>query len=246
MKIHTLIIALFLTALNSHGQDTINAINNTLKTSKLIESKNTYLVYTENSLHEKTSSGDIWEREITFDKIQNKDIIRFTWKWYKNDSLLSLTSNICDKQTLKPLYHKLTYKDTLVVAYDFKDGFLVPTDSIDNNYVKNYPKRALTIPVINWEQDLETLPLLPIKNIGQKFCISFFDVNEKEPAYHTYEVTGEDTLKFTKDISANCWLLKINYSDVNYSLFWLSKQSLEVLKMEEYFNGNYRYKVKLY
>jgi len=241
------ITLLFFLAINSYGQlDTINAVNNTLQTSKLLEGKNTYLVYTENSLHEKTSSGDIWERETKFEKLQNKDVVKFTWKWYNNDSLLSITSNICDKQTLKPLYHKLIYKDTLIVAYNFKNDYLIPTDSIDNNYIKGYPKRALTIPVINWEQDLETLPLLPINNVGQKFCISFFDVNEKEPTYHTYEVIGADPLNLTRDIGVECWLLKIHYSETNYSLFWLSKTSLEVLKMEEHFDGNYRYKVKLY
>ena len=34
-------------------------------------------------------------------------------------------------------------------------------------------------------------------------------------------------------------------SDKNYAVFWIDKKEKEVLKMEEFFNGWYRYKIKL-
>jgi hypothetical protein len=48
------------------------------------------------------------------------------------------------------------------------------------------------------------------------------------------------------DITTKCWLLKINYSKDSYAIFWLTEKSKEVIKMKEYYKGNYRIKVKQY
>jgi hypothetical protein len=65
------------------------------------------------------------------------------------------------------------------------------------------------------------------------------------PAYYNYTVSGSETIKGTDGKMTDCWLLKINYTETSWAIFWISKKTKEVLKMQEYFNGNYRYKVKL-
>ena len=89
---------------------------------------------------------------------------------------------------------------------------MVPTASVKNNMALKKGKVELTIPVISWEQDLETYATLPISKVGQKFEVSFFDPYEKAAAYHRYEVVGKEDLPLNSDVKAKCWVLKINYT----------------------------------
>ncbi len=234
-------------SVNSHAQvDTINAQNNKLKTANLKEGKSNYLVYFTDSLNTKRTIGDIWERSTRFENLKGKAVVRFDWKWLKGDSLLAHIVNICDRKTLAPIYHWADYKKRGILAYDYKSDSMVPSDSIKNNAAKLKGAVKLDIPVISWEQDLETYSLLPIKKVGQKFDISFFDPNEKAPGYHRYEVVGQEELTLNRDTRVKCWLLKIDYKQGSYALFWLTQKSLDVIKMKEYAQGNYRIKVKQY
>ncbi|MFC4141306.1 DUF3108 domain-containing protein [Pedobacter mendelii] len=226
--------------------DTINAENHKLILNNLKEGKSSYLVYMTDSLESKRTVGDIWERTISFGEKNKNDVVEFGWKWIHNDSLFASIINICDRKTLAPIYHYASYKRRGIFAYDYKNGFMQPADTVKNNEAIKKAPVKLDIPIISWEQDLETYPLLPIKRVGQQFDISFFDPNEKSATYHRYEVTGKEDLKLNKDISVKCWLLKINYSKDSYAIFWLTEKSKDVIKMKEYYKGNYRIKVKQY
>lgn len=226
--------------------DTINAQNHKLVMSNLKEGKNSYLVYMTDSLETKRTVGDLWERTTAFKKRDNNEVVEFDWKWLHHDSVVATITNICDKKTLAPIYHYANYKRRGIFAYDYKKGLMQPSDTVKNNDAIKKGSVKLDIPIISWEQDLETYALLPIKKVGQQFDISFFDPNEKSATYHRYEVVGKDHLKLSADITANCWLLKINYSQDSYAIFWLTEKSKEVIKMKEYYKGNYRVKVKQY
>lgn len=225
--------------------DTINAVNKKLLTGNLKEGTNVYLVYFTDSTFARTTTGDIWERTIVFNTTNNLPQVQFGWKWYHNDTLQRTVTNICNRQTLAPIFQKGVYK-TGTFAYDFKDSFMVPSDTVQNNAAIKRPKVPLTIPVISWELDLETYPLLPIKKVGQIFDIAFYDPNQKEPSYHRYEVIGKEYLQLNSDTKIKCWLLKIQHKPESWALFWLTEKSKEVVKMKEYFNGRYRFKVRLY
>lgn len=245
--IFTITIAVFFAAKTTSAQvDTINANNNSLQTSKLKEQVNTYLVYFTDSLFNLKTTGDIWERRVLFTTRNNQPVVVFDWNWYRHDSLLATVKNICNRTTLAPIFHKAVYPGKGIIAYDYKDGFMIPSDTVKNNAVLQKPKVALDFPVISWEEDLETYPLLPINKIGQKFDIAFFDPNENAATYHRYTVIAKEKLELNNDLNVDCWLLKINYSKDSYAIFWLTEKSKEVIKMKEYFNGNYRFKVKLF
>ncbi|HEX8563068.1 MAG TPA: hypothetical protein VF676_08835 [Flavobacterium sp.] len=163
------------------------------------------------------------------------------------DSLFAVVRNLCDRKTLAPIFHSGNYPmRKITVAHDFKPDVMVASDSVANNFATKRPRVQLPVPVLSWEQDLETYPLLPIKKVGQNFEIAFFDPNEKAPTYHKYEVVGREFLVLNNDTKIKCWLLKISYSDKNYALFWLTEKSKEVVKMKEHFNGKYRFKVRLF
>ena len=226
--------------------DTITSANHKLQTQLLKEGTSTYLVYMTDSSMQKRTVGDVWIRTTSFMKKNNRDLVRFDWKWMRCDTVLAAIVNYCDRKTLAPFYHKADYKKRGIFAYDFKDGQMVPSDSIaDNNAVKK-GSVTLPIPVISWELDMETYPLLPIKKTGQIFDIAFFDPNEKEPSYHRYEVTGKEMLALNADTKISCWILRINYSEKDYAQFWLTEKSKEVIKVKEFYGGKYRFKVKQY
>jgi hypothetical protein len=42
-----------------------------------------------------------------------------------------------------------------------------------------------------------------------------------------------------------CWKLRIDYSEKSWAVFYISKKSREVLRMDEDFGVGVRYKVKL-
>ena len=245
------IIAIFIITIlfnqkSSAQIDTINAQNHSLQISKLKEGTANYLVYFTDSLYNLQGSGDIWKRSIHFGSRNDQPIVEFDWKWFRCDSLLAEVKNICDRKTLAPVFHKAVYPGKGVIAYDFKDATMIPSDTVSNNAVAKKAPLTLTIPVISWEEDLETYPLLPIDKVGQQFDIAFFDPSEKAATYHRYVVTGKEDLQLNEDTKVPCWLLRIDYSKNAYAIFWLTEKSKEVIKMKEYFNGKYRFKVKLF
>lgn len=225
--------------------DTINSANHSLNLKNLKESSNKYLVYYTDSNYN-IKGADIWERSQSFTNFHNKPAVEFRWKWFRRDSLFAQVVNICDRNSLVPLFHKAVYLGKGTIAFDFKDGKMIPSDTVANNAFLKKEPLPLGIPVISWEQDLETYALLPIKRVGQQFDIAFFDPNEKAPSYHRYVVVGHEPLTISNDTQVTCWLLKIDYSPTANAVFWLSEKSGQVLKMKEKFGQNYRFKVLLF
>src|SRR5580698_10203230 len=183
-----IIALLFLPGASLFAQpDTINAADHKLLVNDLHEGKNVYLVYFTDSLFKRKGSGDIWERSVHFEKRNGQDVVNFYWEWLRGDSLLGTITNICDRKTLAPIFHKAEYKKRGIYSYDFRENEMIADDTVANNQAQKNASVKLNIPVISWEEDLETYPLLPIKKIGQQFDIAFFDPNEKAPSYHRYE-----------------------------------------------------------
>lgn len=248
MRILYTLILLTVTLTAVAQVDTINAKNNRLLTDRLKEGISKYLVYNTDSLTGTVTASDIWERTVTFGSLtgSNQAVTLFEWKWYRNESLFRHVKAVADRKTLAPVSEITLFKGFAFAGYRFDNGFLTPDTTLQGNRVNKNMKVPLNPAVFNWELDMETFSTLPITGVGQKFAIAFMDPNSPTPNYHLYEVAGAENLALNKEVSIKCWLLKINYGNGSYAQFWISQQSHEVLKMREYFNGSYRYKVKLY
>jgi hypothetical protein len=241
-----LLLGLALTAIAQ--TDTINAKTNRLQTERLVEGVARYLVYNVDSMSGAISTADIWERAVSFGILPGnpQPVVMFEWKWYHNEFLFRHVKAVADRKTLAPISEIALFKGYAFAGYTFTNGFLMPDSTVAQNRVNKGLKVPLNPPVLNWEWDMETFSTLPIRRIGQRFAIAFMDPNNPQPNYYLYEITGEDNLALNKEASIKCWTLHINYGNGAYATFWISQQSREVLKMKEYFNGSYRYKVKLY
>lgn len=104
-------------------------------------------------------------------------------------------------------------------------------------------RQALEQYVLNWHLDLEVFSILPLKE-NTTLAVNFYDPGFTAPAMQMYSVMGSGTLTGYEDQKVDCWLL-IHESRGNKETFWISKKTREVLKLEQEFQGRYRYKIKL-
>lgn len=223
--------------------DTINTQTNKLLLQNLPQGKAMYAVYFTDSTGE-PGPIDLWVRSTATGTFHNTPSINFEWKWYHHDSLYRTVYDACDKK-LAPLYAWGTSTRTGIRAYNFDNEYKTAADTVEGN--KANPKKVqLTVPVYNWEWDMELFSTLPYKKVGQQFAIAFLDPNDDKPGYYLHTVTGTDELALNNQAKVKCWVLRVAYNATAYADFWISQQSHEMLKMKSYFNGRYRYKVKLY
>jgi hypothetical protein len=227
--------------------DTINTANHKLNTRIMKEGKSSYAVYFEDSLGNRISSADIWDRTIHFStNAEGKSIYQFEWNWYKKDTLIAHVVAAGDRTTLEPLTHKAEYVRRPSLSFAFANNMVsVPADA-QRTAADSAFKVLLAPPAFEFPMDLEIFPLLPFKKTGQQFAIAFYEPGTKKSDYYKLTVTGKDNLLLPGGPKVPCWVLRIDYAPGSYASFWITDQSREVVKMQEYYKGRYRYKVRLY
>lgn len=217
-----------------------------LQLKYLPEGAHSYLVYIKTKEGQKRNIW-LWERSTSREQWNNRQAIVVRQQWSTSDTgfnsrqLLSTT----DAKDFTPLYHYAANPKTGIEAYDFHPGEMVTADTVANAGRKGF-KMALAEPSFNWELDLETFPLLPLKE-GKTFVINFYHPGSKSgPDWYNYTVTGTETLRTVDGKTVDCYKLHTEYANNRgNSTWWLSKKTHEVLKMEEHFGPITRYKLKV-
>ncbi len=227
--------------------DTITTQNLKLNISKATSLKHSYVVFFTDSIGNRTTSADIWDREVSITKDQKgSSLYNFSWKWYNKDSLVLNANGVCKFPSLEPQEY-ISYnkkKQKRVVHYE-KNQANVEGKSRKTQRDTTY-KVNVDLPAFVFPMDMEILPLLPIKKVGQEFAIPFYEPGSPRAAYYKCVVLGKEELKMTEETKVKCWLLKLIYSKDAYATFWITDSSREIIKMQNPFKGGYRYKVKLY
>jgi hypothetical protein len=248
MKTFFLFLTGLLLALGSAAQaDTINPQSAKLRAGALKEGKASYAIYFEDSLHRRLSSADIWDRSIRFTTSpEGREVFEFEWTAWRKDTLVSKVWTTGDRKTLAPLTHRADYRARGTFSYLFTgDVVTVPESSRltarDSAFSVTMSPAAFAFPM-----DLELFPLLPFKKAGQQFAMAYYEPGSPKSAYYNLTVTGRETLPLAGGASVDCWTLRIDYRPNSYATFWITDKTREVVKMQEYFSGRYRYKVRLY
>lgn len=248
MRYLSVLLVLLISSLAQAQVDTINTATLKLNLAAFKDSKRSYAVFFEDSTGKRLTSADIWDRTIRLSQTPSgQKIYEFDWKWFQKDSLLGHVTATGQLPSLAPFAHKADYA---------KRGKLSTIFS-GNNVTVSMPSRktgkdttfnvTLKQPAFEFPMDLEILPLLPIKKVGQQFAVAFYEPGTPAASYYRLTVTGKEDLPVGGSTKINCWLLKIDYGRPDaHATFWISDQSREVVKMREYFRGRYRYKVKLF
>jgi hypothetical protein len=253
MKTLIIIITCFcVTTLYAQTSDTliINAAN--VNTKVLIPGTHRYLVYFKMGKDSSRKTYQLWSRTIGSVKYEGKDAITVTQEWEDNDTVIHKTYSVLDKSSFATIYHESWWKKTGVAKFDFgKKDFTINGEAVknkpDSNSIRQYKafEAATGQYFLNWYLDFEIFPLLPYKD-GITFKINFYDPGFSPPRYEAYTVIGSGTLSGYNNQKIECWLLKHGSLPRNQEIFWVSKQTREVLKLEQEFAGSRaRFKIKL-
>lgn len=235
----------------SQKADTITITAAQINTKMLQPGTHRYLVYFKKGKDSSRTNYQLWSRTIKFTSYNGKEVISITQEWEDNDSVFHTAKSIVNKDDFSTLYHEVWWKRSGTHIFDYvsKTAFSngMPLKSKSDSVAK---KRQLGFEVsldqyfLTWHLDLETFPLLPYKE-GRVFNINFYDPGFDPPSMQYYSVIGSGTLTGYNNHQIECWLLQHGKLPENLEVFWISKETQEVLKLEQEFDGKYRYKIKL-
>ncbi len=232
--------------------DTVIIDAGKVNTAVLKTSTNRYLVYFKMGKDSARSRAQFWTRNIAYENYNGRDAIVVTQEWEDRDTIVHKVRSVCDKETFAPLYHQSWWKQSGTGDFDFMNRSAslnnIPLTDADTARNRKGPweafKKAMNQYVLNWHLDLEVFPILPYKG-GRTFLIPFYDPGSPAPRNEAYTVTGSDVLAGYNDQQIECWLL-MHESRGFKEIFWISKKTKEVLKLEqEIGKERWRYKIKL-
>ncbi|MFY7899318.1 MAG: hypothetical protein ACOVNY_03965 [Chitinophagaceae bacterium] len=247
-------IAFFLCIkVNAFYSDTIQISPQQIKTNVLIEGTHSYLVYFKMAKDAPRTQAQFWTRTISKTTHNGKDAIEVNQVWEDKDSIMHSVKSVCDAKTFQTFTHDSWWKQRGTTSVDFENKTIaVNNKTITPDDTSRMAKRLLQCFQsaqneyhLNWHLDLEVFPILPYKQ-GVTFIIPFYDPGTTATFTKVaYTVTGSAELTGYNQQKIDCWLLS-HESKGNKELFWISKKTKEVLKLEQEINGKiYRYKIKL-
>ena len=248
--------------LSAQKNDTIQITPEKINTKVLREGTHRYLVYFKMSKDSVRTETQFWTRTIKRANYKGAAAIEINQEWEDKDSIVHIVHSISDAKTMQPLYHKTWWKvktarnataktvSETIVDFANKTVFHNGRSLSDSDTTRQTKpiwagyQSSLNKYFLNWHLDLETFPLLPFKE-GVTFSIPFYDPGTAS-SYQSaaYTVTGSAKLTAFNDQTIDCWLL-VHESKGNKEVYWISKKTKEVLKLEQQFGKMYRYKIKL-
>lgn len=270
LSIHSLVTTIFIglllfstQELNAQRKDTVEITSAHLNTKVLREGTHRYLVYFKMAKDSVRTQTQFWTRTVQRVQYNGVPAIKIQQEWEDKDSIVHMATSFSDAKTMSPLYHSSWWKvqtsrtspvktvnittvDLLNKTVVYNGGLLsdTVTDSRARAIWKGY-QSSLDQYFLNWHLDLETFPLLPYRK-GVTFLIPYYDPGTASNLQQVaYTVTGSTQLIAYDDQKIDCWLL-VHESKGNKEVFWISKKTKEVLKLEQEINGRmFRYKIKL-
>ena len=233
--------------------DTLFVKSSDVNTGMLKPGIHRYLVYFKNGKDSNRVNYQLWSREIGFTDHQGGKAISIKQEWEDNKNVVHKVTSISDRKTFKPLYHETWWKNRGSGSFDFltrKATFMekpltqADTGRLSKAIFSGFNNALNQDYFLNWHLDLEVFSTLPYED-KRTFVINFYDPGTASaPQKVSYTVSGSAVLQGYNDQTVDCWLLT-HSSAGNNETFWISKKTREVLKLEQEFNGRYRYKIKL-
>lgn len=232
--------------------DTLVVKPGSVKTNFLKPGVHRYLVYFKKGKDSSRVNYQMWTREIKKVDYHGKPALSVTQEWEDNTSIVHKVNSISDIKTFAPLYHETWWKGRGSGRFDFNENKAYLNDALLTEADTMKARKAVYDAfqaarkeeyVLNWHLDLEVFPILPYQ-ANRTFLINFYDPGFGAPKQQEYTVTGSGTLEGFDNQKVDCWILQ-HKSAGNNELFWISKKTQEVLKLEQEFRGQFRYKIKL-
>lgn len=235
-------------ALHAQKRDTVYVTPDNMEISRLQEGKSVYLVYFRMAKDLPRTMTQFWTREVK----RENSVLEITQWWEGKDSIVHTARSICDGQTFQPLFHETWWDKNgtqSAAVFDYVsrkvlvDGKDASQEITQKEMYATFVKATDRF-TLNWHLDLEVLSVLPFA-LYKTFAVPFYLAGYREPQNIFYTVIDSGKLYGYDKGVIDCWILQ-HESPGNKELFWISKKTNEVLKLEQEVNGKmYRYKIRL-
>lgn len=223
--------------------DTIKINTTNLLSKKIALGKSNYIVYAKKGKDAPAMNITFVEIDVVKEAFNDKKAYKITQKWSEKDTLLHTSETILNENNLATLYHKTWWKknnQVTEVDYTKKTFSVTGEDEKFNKRAEEGLKSSfLDTNFINWHSDLHLFPLLPFKEAAI-FKVNVYDPGYSPPREEIYTVIGSEKIE-----GNDCWILNFELpNNMGYQRFWVSKSDKIIIKEEDNFRGNYRYKLK--
>ena len=163
--------------------------------------------------------------------INGVDYLAFTHQWATgNPETSGDFYYLCEPETLRPVQHIRNTKRNGKEAFSFHGMKIMGLDSAKDNSKQDF-SLDLTEPTFNWEIDLETYSLLPMKD-GYEAVMNFYHPGGSAPNFYNLKVIGSEKLLLPDGSEMDCWILFTDYGGTQPTKFWYTKTNQNFIKME--------------
>lgn len=186
---------------------------------------------------------------VTTKKVEHKgkEYISISHTWYGAEKELNgKFYSLVEPNTFRPVIHIRESEAKGKEAYKFSNIALTALDTVSNNTEAGY-KLDLKESIFNFEIDLETFSLLPLKK-DYKAALYFFHPGSthSNPDWYLIEVIDSEKLTLPDGKKIDTWVLFMDYKGRQPTKFWYTKKGHEFIKMEGNFKGTKIYKTRLF
>lgn len=253
------IISFFVLAANVFGQSkakiiTIQAKDLDLKSVRT--GKSSYLVYTKKSKQSGAENLYIANVNVESKLYDGKPSYSITQVWERGEIPFHKAHTILSALDGTTLWHETYWERTgMTLKFDFANKKISyegkPNEEFKPQFAE-YKKKteadfqgSFSSYNLNWHSDLIIFSMLPFKE-NRIIKVNWFDPGSTESQFASYTVKGSEIIIGSAGERIDCWVVEHKPEKFDgLQKFWISKETKEVLKEEDFFNNSYRFKLKL-
>ena len=185
---------------------------------------------------EASTPADIWTREVSFQEVDGKRLLRIRQRWdgVAPTPSVRLIDSWFEAGTFRPITHeRITERDgkRVVEGFTFAPGRITGMPALAEN-----TQQALSVespePTFNFETDIEFLQALPLAP-GYEARVNFYHPGGPTPPQrYSFKVSGAAPVAGPAG-PVDCWVVTTDYNKPgSVSTFWFAKGSQLMLRQE--------------
>ena len=235
---------LLLTGLVAFGQDTLRVGHQFRAFKSLERGVQRDIIYT--SINGKVRSVGMKIRSTADTIIDGKSYVLIKHHWEMGDPKQNVSFEaLCEAGTMRPIQHIRTSQRAGKEAFRFLGDEIVALDTANDNSKVDF-SLPLEESTYNWEIDLETYGLIPMRK-GYEAVMNFYHAGgSTPPAFYSLKVEGSEKVALPDGSELDCWVLFTDYRGTQPTRFWYTKKGQNFVKMEGRYNQLTIHKVRIF